>query len=101
MLACIRCILNHSAEKTDFLNILLLHSKIENCGHCPNHEAPTAVAQIANRWIGAKDRSRNMLSLLDGEKQIIEEPWATTYVSEVSEDDISLSLLDKIITTFV
>mmetsp|Transcript_16620 Transcript_16620/g.24929 ORF Transcript_16620/g.24929 Transcript_16620/m.24929 type:complete len:391 (-) Transcript_16620:131-1303(-) len=74
---------------------------IENCGHCPNHEAPTAVAQIVNRWTGSKDRSRNMLSLLDGEKQIIEEPWATTHVSEVSEDNISLSLMDKIITTFV
>ena len=93
---------NHSTERTNLLkSFIQISPKIENCGHCPNHEAPTAVAQIVNRWIGSKDRSRNMLSLLDGEKQIIEEPWATTHVSEVSEDNISLSLMDKIITTFV
>lgn len=75
--------------------------EVENCGHCPNHEAPQAVAKVVNSWVNAEDRSEKMLSLVNADKEIFSEPWGETVVRERKEDDIQLSWLDQLAITFV
>lgn len=79
--------------------------ELENVGHCPNHESPTAVGYIVNRWMASKDRSQYELSLLDEQKArdqwIVEEPWGTVIAREVNERDASLTRVEQLITSFV
>lgn len=78
--------------------------ELDNVGHCPNHEAPQAVASIASRWTGAgTSRHQESLSLLnhDDDCVIFKEPWGDVVAREVDEKDINLSLMDKIITSLV
>ena len=75
--------------------------EIENCGHCPNHEAPQAVAKVVHAWVSAKDRARHRLSLVDGDGETFMEPWGKTIAKERQEQDIVLSWMDRVATTFV
>jgi pimeloyl-ACP methyl ester carboxylesterase len=79
--------------------------ELDNVGHCPNHEAPTAVGYIANRWMTSKDRSQQQLSLWGEQKAIdqwiVEEPWGTVIAREVNERDATLTRLERIIASFV
>lgn len=75
--------------------------ELENCGHCPNHEAPQAVARIVRSWVDATDRSEDHLRLLDSEKEVVSEPWGDVVMSERKESDIQLNWLDRLAVTFV
>ena len=75
--------------------------EIDHCGHCPNHEAPQAVAHLINRWVSSQTRRTNELQLVDPSKMVFEEAWARTTMTEKRADEISLSLVDKLAVTFV
>jgi hypothetical protein len=75
--------------------------EVENCGHCPNHEAPQAVGRVVTGWVGAEDRSTDQLSLLKSEREVFQEPWGETATRERKQEDIQIGLMDRIATTFV
>lgn len=82
--------------------------ELDNVGHCPNHEAPQAVGSIASCWISANKRQRQNLSLLeadDNEKngniQVFTEPWGNILAREITDQEVKLSLTEKIITSLV
>jgi pimeloyl-ACP methyl ester carboxylesterase len=78
--------------------------ELSNVGHCPNHEAPTAVARLLSTWIlGGSDPSRSKLArplLLDGEGAV-RESWGRTNVAEKAEDEIQLSFADRLALAIV
>lgn len=75
--------------------------EVENCGHCPNHEAPQAVGSVVNKWVNSKNRDVDNLSLVQSDKEVFDEAWGATPISERQEEDIELSLLDLVAVTFV
>jgi len=80
--------------------------ELDNVGHCPNHEAPQAVGFIASRWTssGEKTRDKEHLSLLNGndiDAITFHEPWGDVIAREINENEINLSLMEKIITSLV
>jgi pimeloyl-ACP methyl ester carboxylesterase len=75
--------------------------EIDNCGHCPNHEAPQAVARVVRSWVEASDRDENHLRLLDSGKEIFSEPWGEIEATERKASDIRLSWVDRLAVTFV
>ena len=79
--------------------------EVENCGHCPNHEAPQAVAQVVLPWVQASDRRKEVLPLVVGDQnnrmQIFDEPWGETVIRERNEGEIQLSWVDRLAVTFV
>jgi hypothetical protein len=75
--------------------------EIENAGHCPNHEAPQAVAHVVSSWVSSQDRREGHLTLVQSQKQLLDEPWGETKMQERREGDIKLSLLDRLAITFV
>ena len=74
--------------------------EFENVGHCPNHEAPQAVAKVFGSWAEAENRNEDHLTLVNG-REVIHEPWGDVAMSEKKQEDIPLSFLDKVATTFV
>lgn len=78
--------------------------ELSNVGHCPNHEAPTAVARLLSTWIvGGSDSSRcknSLPFLLDGE-DTVRESWGRTNVAERTEDEIQLSFTDRLALAIV
>ena len=76
--------------------------ELENVGHCPNHEAPQAVARVVKSWVNAEtSRADETLALVQNDKEVILEEWGEIVMRERSESEIELSLLDRIATTFV
>lgn len=75
--------------------------EVENCGHCPNHEAPQAVSSVVTAWVGADDRSTRNLSLLNSERDVFQEAWGETATREKKAEDIPISFIDRLATTFV
>lgn len=73
--------------------------ELDNVGHCPNHESPTAVGHIANRWLMSTDRSKQKLLLWDEQQSmepwVSEEPWGRVTAREVTEQSASLNLVDR------
>eukprot|EP00581_Thalassiosira_minuscula_P017468 CAMPEP_0183731112 /NCGR_PEP_ID=MMETSP0737-20130205/34470_1 /TAXON_ID=385413 /ORGANISM="Thalassiosira miniscula, Strain CCMP1093" /LENGTH=520 /DNA_ID=CAMNT_0025963771 /DNA_START=20 /DNA_END=1579 /DNA_ORIENTATION=+ len=70
---------------------------IQNVGHCPNHEAPHAVARVLSSWIDASS-GRNEAPLVFDNDQI-NEPWGVVGLREVSiEESRDLGLMDKIVS---
>jgi pimeloyl-ACP methyl ester carboxylesterase len=78
--------------------------ELSNVGHCPNHEAPTAVARLLSTWIlGGSESCRSKLDrplLFDGEDSV-RESWGRTYVAEKAEDEIQLSFADRLALAIV
>ena len=75
--------------------------ELSRVGHCPNHEAPAAVARILSTWMDAPagDRSVNALTLaVEGP---VQERWGCTFIEEKSEAEISVSLVDRLAVAFV
>ena len=70
-----------------------------NSGHCPNHEAPTAVARVMSPWILSQDRSN--VQLVSDSNAIIEEPWSTDISAhEVTiEESNNMGIMDRIVST--
>ncbi len=85
--------------------------ELENVGHCPNHEAPIAVGSIASLWTSNSDRDKHALDLLVGSSKNtnsgggncdnFNEAWGNVSAREIENDEVKLSLIEKIITTFV
>lgn len=75
--------------------------EMDNVGHCPNHEAPQAVSKIVSAWVNASDRRREELELVDPSTRVTSEEWAEIVIREKEADEIPLSLMDRIATTFV
>jgi pimeloyl-ACP methyl ester carboxylesterase len=80
-----------------------IHRYIElsNVGHCPNHEAPTAVARVLQPWLQATNRRPDQLSLLQADTEVVHESWGQTLARERGESEILLSTMDRLATTFV
>jgi hypothetical protein len=76
--------------------------EISNAGHCPNHEAPTAVSYLLHSWTGTGVRNPDRLTLVqDNNHNVFREDWGQHSIQECSADDIKLGLLDRLATTFV
>jgi len=81
--------------------------QLSQVGHCPNHEAPAAVARILSLWLDPQAsatesrncRSADLLNLADRER--IQESWGETTVEECREEEIPLSWADKLAIQFV
>jgi pimeloyl-ACP methyl ester carboxylesterase len=74
---------------------------LKNVGHCPNHEAPTAVAQVLMPWLDADDSEERRVVPLDSLSQI-QEPWGEVVIREVSiEECESLGLVDRVVSSMV
>ncbi|KAK1734014.1 leucine-rich repeat protein [Skeletonema marinoi] len=74
---------------------------LKNVGHCPNHEAPTAVAQVLMPWLDADDSEERRVVPLDSVSQI-QEPWGEVVIREVSiEESESLGLVDRVVSSMV
>ena len=73
---------------------------LDNAGHCPNHEAPTAVAKILLSWLSASNRKD--IPLVSPEDKLIEEPWGAVVLREVSiEESRNLGFVDKMVSSMV
>ena len=71
--------------------------EVSEAGHCPNHEAPHAVAHALNQWIPSKNRNRDHLSIVEGNDMMIREPWGDVRIREVGvEEANNLSIFDKL-----
>lgn len=75
--------------------------EISNAGHCPNHEAPTAVSHLLRAWTSADDRRSESLTLVDDDQNVFEEGWGQFSVEECDADDIQVGLIDRLAITFV
>lgn len=72
-----------------------------NVGHCPNHEAPKAVAQVLIPWLNADDSEERRVVPLDSLCQI-HEPWGEVLIREISiEESESLGLIDRFVSSMV
>ncbi len=75
--------------------------EVENCGHCPNHEAPQSVAKVVTKWVNANNRTETELGLVDAEKEVIVEPWGETAMIERRASEIPLTWVDRLAVTFL
>lgn len=77
--------------------------ELSNVGHCPNHEAPTAVAGILSKWVEAIDRQPGTLCLLPKvtEEEPFHETWGEIVAREKRAEEIPLSLVDQLAVSFV
>ena len=86
--------------------------ELANVGHCPNHEAPQAVAKVLSAWMDCvkeettateedTNNPRQTVPLIQGEQEVISEQWGDIIAQERRTDDIPLSLVDRLATTFV
>jgi pimeloyl-ACP methyl ester carboxylesterase len=73
--------------------------ELSNVGHCPNHEAPQAVAKAVSGWI--KDENRRGLELVHGSQEVFTEEWGQVCMRELRAHEIRESLLDRLAATFV
>ena len=72
-----------------------------NVGHCPNHEAPKAVAQVMIPWLNAADSEERRVVPLDSVSRIYE-PWGEVLIREISiEESESLGLVDRVVSSMV
>lgn len=94
---------------------------LENVGHCPNHEAPNAVAKVVLPWILNSSSSlstssvptakkdcrqlkpgRSNIPLLVHESNEVQEPWGEVRAYEISiEESQDLGVIDRIISSIV
>ena len=75
--------------------------ELDNVGHCPNHEAPQAVGIVVKRWIENTVRRNGSLSLIDGNIELVPEPWGDISMREVPDEEAKLSLMEKLFTSMV
>ena len=74
---------------------------LDNVGHCPNHEAPTAVARVLLPWLNANDSDQRRVVPL-ASQTLIKEPWGEVFIREVSiAESNSLGLVDRVVSTMV
>lgn len=76
-----------------------IHRYVElaNVGHCPNHEAPRAVATLLTPWISSEQRQA--ISLFA--KSAVEESWGSTSLTERKGEDITLTWSERLALAFL
>jgi len=74
--------------------------ELSDVGHCPNHEAATATANVLATWLACSS-SRQQLELLPDGPRTVRESWGETVVRELREDEISLSMMDQLAVQFL
>merc|ERR1712228_1095360 len=77
--------------------------ELDNVGHCPNHEAPQAVASTLYNWIyhtidNRKEKKQYNKEEEEEEEFFYYEPWGDTILREVK--DIHLNFMDNLFTSF-
>ena len=77
-------------------NFAKRYLELDHVGHCPNHEAPQAVATAITKWMYASNKQTTALGC-----STFSEPWGDIQMKEKNEQDISLTLLDWFAITFV
>ena len=93
---------NDTANANDNDNdVVHRYIELDNVGHCPNHEAPNTVGHIAGKWVKSQDRRKGHLVLLEKEELVIEESWGAVTAKEIDEREVSLTIMERLITTFV
>ena len=85
----------------DNQNKVQRYIELDNVGHCPNHEAPQIVGQVVSRWVNTEQRGKDGVDLIDGEVQLIPEPWGNISAREILEGSMQLSGRDKFLTSLV
>ena len=83
--------------------------ELSDVGHCPNHEAPQAVARLLSAWADAPGSetsttskiNRRTVELVPGGKHVFPEPWGDILVQERHANDIDVSFVDRLATSFV
>jgi hypothetical protein len=76
--------------------------ELANVGHCPNHEAPQAVARLLSTWSDASTTSeRKTVPLVQGTHQVVSEEWGDIVVQERQTNEIPVSFIDRFATAFV
>jgi len=84
--------------------------QLSNVGHCPNHEAPQAVAKAVTTWIsggaGATTTQKDCETILDRSKltfiengkkeETFIEEWGEISMQELAMEDIQISLMDRL-----
>lgn len=77
-------------------NVTQRYLELNDVGHCPNHEAPTAVGRVLQRWMDCPERG--CIPLLDGEKDVFSEPWGNISVREVNQTEVQLNGWERLLT---
>jgi hypothetical protein len=75
--------------------------ELSNVGHCPNHEAPQAVARLLELWIHAATTDRRSIELVKGPEEVFIEQWGDIIARERQKDAIPLGIMDRLATAFV
>ena len=76
---------------------------LKNVGHCPNHEAPTAVARVLIPWLNAGDsEQRRLVPLVLQFTRSNTRTLGRSIIREVSiEESESLGLVDRFVSKMV
>jgi pimeloyl-ACP methyl ester carboxylesterase len=70
--------------------------ELSHVGHCPNHEAPKAVAQLLRRWWRAEE-NRDISTLV--KDTVVSEAWGDTTLQEKSYEMIPPRMSQRIANT--
>lgn len=74
--------------------------ELENVGHCPNHEAPQAVAAAVKRWLDMERKQYNV-PLVDSSGETFHEQWGQITSRELNAEDAKMTIMDRIMSEFV
>lgn len=105
---------NGDCRHVRIVSLVQRYVSLDNVGHCPNHEAPTAVAKVVLPWIRAgafsssssqdqqqQNRYNVPLVVHDG-SEVTREPWGVVRADEVSLDESrDLGVIDRIVSSIV
>lgn len=76
--------------------------ELSNVGHCPNHEAPQAVARLLQRWISSLERASLVLVkdvAKDNNDSLTVESWGIVKAEEVNHEKLHTpSLHERLIS---
>jgi len=76
--------------------------ELSGVGHCPNHEAPKAVAQVLTAWLQQRgDEAGEVTSLVPAGGVVVEEEWGKTVMTERAESEIEVTWADRLATNFL
>ena len=77
--------------------------ELDNVGHCPNHEAPKAVAYALHRWLGGNDDGKYDDDDDDrfmNEDITFYEEWGDITMKEIYDYD-DMGVLDEFLASFL
>jgi len=80
-------------------NVTQRYIELDNVGHCPNHEGPSAVGHVLRRWMNYP--SRRSIPLLDDKKVVFPEPWGNISAREVNQTETQLTGWERLLTSIV